>query len=236
MKEDLIVEREQKMVYEKLANTAVKNLNRRYINAQYASSKEEALSMVMDMVPEGATVGTADSMTLLQVGVLSEIRKRGRNEIINPFVRDDEGYFVVVEEERDNLKRKVFFADVYVIGTNAVTLDGKLVNTDGGGNRVAAMIYGPKKVIIVVGANKIVKNVDDALKRIREVCAPMNATRHAMKHHRPQYLELPCVKTGTCTDCNHPFRICHHTTITEGVLERRRGHINVVVVGESLGI
>ena len=236
MKEDLIVEREQKMIYEKLANTAVKNLNRRYINAQYASNKEEALSMVMDMIPEEATIGTADSMTLLQVGVLSEIRKRGRNEIINPFVRDEEAYFVVDEEERDNLKRQVFFADVYVIGTNAVTLDGKLVNTDGGGNRVAAMIFGPKKVIIVVGANKIVKSVEDALKRIREVCAPLNATRHAMKHHREELFELPCVRTGTCTDCYHPWRICHHTTITEGVAERKRGQINVVIVGETLGI
>ena len=236
MKEDLIVERERKAIYEKLANTAVKNLNRRYMNAQYASSKEEALSMVMDMIPEGVTVGTADSVTLLQVGVLSEIRKRGHNEIINPFVRDVDGYFVVEEEERFNLKRKVFFADVYVIGTNAVTLDGKLVNTDGGGNRVAAMIFGPKKVIIVVGANKIVKDLDEALKRIREVCAPVNATRHAIKHHNVQFLELPCVKTGICTDCNHPWRICHYTTIIEGVAERRRGHINVVIVGESLGI
>ena len=236
MKEDLIVEREEKAIYEKLANTAVKNFTRRNINAQYASNKEEALSMVMDMIPEESTVGTADSVTLLQVRVLSELKKRGRNEIINPFIRDKNGYFVLDEEERTNLMRKVFFADVYVIGTNAVTLDGKLVNTDGYGNRVAAMIFGPKKTIIVVGANKIVKNLDDALKRIRDLCAPTNATRHAIKHHREQYFELPCVKTGTCIDCNHPWRICNYTTIIEGVSERRRGHINVVIVGESLGI
>ncbi|MFC1990471.1 lactate utilization protein [Chloroflexota bacterium] len=236
MKEDIIVEQEEKAIYEKLANTAVKNFTRRNINAQYASNKEEALSMVMDMIPEGATVGTADSVTLLQVGVFSALKKRGRNEIINPFVKDEEGYFVVEEEERLNLMRRVFFSDVYVIGTNAVTLDGKLVNTDGNGNRVAAMMFGPKKVIIVIGANKIVKNADEGLKRIREVCAPVNATRHAIKHQRPQYLELPCVKTGICTDCNHPWRICHHTTIIEGVAERRRGHINVVLVGERLGI
>ena len=132
--------------------------------------------------------------------------------------------------------RRIFFSDVYVIGTNAVTLDGKLVNTDGNGNRVAAMIFGPKKVIIVVGANKIVKDVDEALRRIREICGPMNATRHAIKHHRPEYFELPCVKTGICVDCSHPWRICHHTTIIDGVAERRRGHINVVLVGEMLGI
>ena len=236
MEKDLITGQEQKIIYEKLANTAVKNFNRKYINAWYAPSKEEALPIVMDMIPAGATVGTADSVTLLQVGVLSEIKKRGRNEIINPFVRDEAGHFVVDEEERDNLKRKVFFADVYVIGTNAVTLDGKLVNTDSGGNRVAAMIFGPKKVIIVVGANKIVKDLDSAFKRIREVCAPVNAARHAIKHNRPQYRDLPCVKTGTCTDCNNPWRICHHTIVIDGVTERKRGHINVVIIGESLGI
>ena len=236
MKEDLSVEPEQKTIYKKLADTAVKNLNRRYVNAQYASTKKEALSIVMDMIPEGATVGTADSLTLLQVGVLSELRRRRRNEIINPFVRDEEGYMVADDEERLNLMRRVFSSDIYVIGTNAVTLDGKLVNTDGYGNRVAAMIFGPKKMIVVVGINKIVKGVDEALKRIREVCAPINATRHAVKHHRSQYLELPCVKTGICTDCNHPWRICHHTTITEGVSESRQGHINVIIVGESLGI
>ena len=103
LKEDIIIEREQKMLYEKLANTAVKNLNRRYINARHASSKEEAMSMVMDMVTEGATVGTPDSMTLLQVGVLSEIRKCGCNEIIDPFIRDEDGHLLVDEEERSKL-------------------------------------------------------------------------------------------------------------------------------------
>jgi len=236
LKEDLIVEQEQKALYEKLANTAVKNLNRRYINAQYALSKEEALSMVMDMIPEGATVGTADSVTLLQVGVLSELKKRGRNEIINPFVRDEQGHMVTKGGDIFNLMKKVFFSDVYVIGTNAVTLDGKLVNTDGEGNRVAAMIFGPRKVVIVVGANKIVKDVGEALQRIREVCAPMNATRHIIKHHRSDLVELPCVKTGICTDCNHPSRICHYTTIIEGTKDRTPRRMNVVIVGESLGI
>ena len=236
MREDLIVEQEQRAIYEKLAHIVVRNLSKKYINAQYTSSKEEALSIVMDLIPFGATVGTADSVTVLQLGVFSELRKRGRNEIINPFVRNEEGYMVAGDEERANLMRKVFFSDVYVIGTNAITLDGKLVNTDAYGNRVAAMIFGPKKVIIVVGANKIVKGVDEALKRIREVCAPINATRHAIKHHRPEFLEFPCARTGICTDCNHPWRICHYTNIIDGESERRRGHINVVIVGESLGI
>ena len=143
---------------------------------------------------------------------------------------------VVDGEDRKELMRQVFLSDVYVIGTNAVTLDGKLVNIDGNGNRVAAMIYGPKKVIVVVGANKIVKNVDEAIHRIKEVCAPINATRHGLKHNRPEFLELPCAKTGSCTDCNNAWRICRYTTIIEGVNEPRKGYLSVVLVGERLGI
>ena len=236
MKDDLMIEEEQKSLYEKLANVAVKNLNKRRINAQYASSKEEALRAVMELIPDGAIVGTADSMTLVQVGVFSEIKRRGRNELINPFIRDDEGNHVLSGEETFNMKRRVLSTDVVVLGTNAVTLDGKLVNTDGGGGRVSAMIYGPSKVIIVVGANKIVKNVDDALRRIREVCAPLNNMRHIQKHHSNLEIDLPCVKTGVCVDCNSPGRSCNYTTIIEGEKEHRRGHLNVIIVGESLGI
>jgi L-lactate utilization protein LutB len=236
LKKDLNTQQEESILYEKLAKRAVENFNRRGINAQYAATREEALSMVMDMIPGGVTVGTADSVTLLQVGVLSALRKRGQNEVINPFVRNEEGNHVVGEEERDNLKRKVLLSDVYVIGTNAVTLDGKLVNTDAGGNRVAAMIFGPRKVIVVVGANKIVKDVDDAIKRIREVAAPQNVIRHGTKHHSTALLDLPCAKTGICTDCNHPRRLCRYTTIIEGVGAMQQGRINVILVGERLGI
>ena len=236
MKEDLNIQKEESAIYEKLASRAVENFNKRGINAQYAATKEQALSMVMGMIPGGVTVGTADSMTLLQVGVISALKKRGQNEIFNPFIRDEEGNLVVGQEERDELMRKALLTDVFVIGTNAVTLDGKLVNTDAYGNRVAAMLFGPRKVVIVVGANKIVKDVDDAIKRIREVCAPQNVIRHGTKHHSAWLLELPCAKTGLCTDCNHPRRLCHYTTIIEGVSSRATGRINVILVGERLGI
>lgn len=236
MKEDLNSHKEESMFYEKLARRAVENLNRRGVKARYAATREEALSLVMDMIPSGVTVGTADSVTLLQVGIISALRKRGENEIFNPFVRDEEGKHLYDEEERDRLKRKVFLSDVFVIGTNAVTLDGKLINTDGDGNRVAAMIFGPRKVIVVAGANKIVKDADEGVKRIREVSAPQNVIRHGTKHDRPDILDLPCAKTGICVDCNHPLRICHYTTIIEGVGARRQGRINVILVGERLGI
>ncbi|MFH0738183.1 MAG: LUD domain-containing protein [Candidatus Micrarchaeota archaeon] len=119
---------------------------------------------------------------------------------------------------------------------NAITLDGKIVSTDGLGNRVAPVIFGPEKVILVIGANKIVKDVDQALQRIREIAAPINAKRHALKHHRPEFDNLPCARTGICVDCNHDWRICHYTVIIEGSMVREEGRINVVLVGEELGI
>jgi L-lactate utilization protein LutB len=236
LEEDLNIQAEESSYYEKLANRTIKNFTRKGINAYFAPNSQQACAMVMEMIPEGAVVGTADSMTLLQIGVFSELKKRGKNDILNPFVRDETGKLLVDGEARQEIMRKVFLSDVYVIGTNAVTLDGKLVNIDGNGNRVAAMIYGPKKVIVVVGANKIVKNVEEAIDRIKEVCAPINATRHSLKHHRPEFSDLPCVKTGSCADCNHAWRICRYTTIIEGVIEPRRGYLNVVLVGNRLGI
>ncbi|MBC8394019.1 MAG: lactate utilization protein [Deltaproteobacteria bacterium] len=237
MKEDLSIQKEQGTIYEKLAEKAVEKLNKRGIRAQFAVNKKEALSMVMEMIPAGTTVGTADSLTLVQLGIFSSLRKRGQNEIVNPFERDDEGHLLIEEgEERYAQMRKVFLTDVFVIGTNAVTLDGKLVNTDGYGNRVAAMIFGPRKVIIVVGANKIVKDAEEAIKRIREICAPLNAIRHANKHHSTTHQLLPCYKTGICSDCIHPWRRCCYTTIIEGVRKSEQGRINVILVGEKLGI
>jgi L-lactate utilization protein LutB len=236
LKKDLSTEEEQKAVYEKLAKRAVENMIRRGINAKYAADREDALSMAMDMIPEGASVGTADSATLLQIGIFSALKKRKKNEILNPFIRDEEGSLLVQGEERYELARKVFLSDVYLIGTNAVTLDGKLVNVDGYGNRVAAMIFGPRKVIIIAGANKIVRDVEEAVKRVRNVCAPQNVVRHITKHQKGHYQDLPCAKTGFCTDCTHPWKICNYTTIIEGVRQSERGRISVILVGERLGI
>jgi hypothetical protein len=104
------------------------------------------------------------------------------------------------------------------------------------GNRVAATIFGPEKVVVVVGANKIVKSVDEALERINNYAAPMNAKRHALKHGRDDFADLPCARTGICVDCNHPWRMCRYTVIIEGSMLREKGRINIVLVGEELGI
>jgi len=126
------------------------------------------------MIPQGASIGIGDSVTLIELGIMAELRKQTGRLIFDPFLRDEEGDLVFTGLDRLEVLRKALLADVFLTGTNAITLDGKIVNTDGVGNRVAAMIFGPKKVIIVVGANKIVRNVDEAVRRIREVAAPLN--------------------------------------------------------------
>ncbi len=230
------ISREREWFYEERARTVVANLQKRNMNAQYVSSRQEALSTILDTIPVGATVFVADSVTLAQVGIIPELKKRGQNKVIEAAERDAEGFFVVTGEERERLRREVFFSDIYIAGTNAVTIDGKLVNTDGHGNRVSPMIFGPKKVIVVAGVNKIVQDVNEALERIHNFAAPMVAKRHILKHHMPELGDLPCVRTGSCADCRHDWRICNYTVITEGAFPWTKGWINVVLVGEELGI
>ena len=131
------------------------------------------------------------------------------------------------------LKRRALTSDIFVTGTNAVTLDGRIVNVDGHGNRVAAMLFGPSKVIIVVGTNKIVHDLDEALKRIRDKAAVLNAKRHQDFDPAP-----PCATTGVCSDCSSPWRICNKTVIIDRQYDNNRYKpvITVVVVGEELGI
>ena len=228
---------EMKWFFEERAKVVVKNLQKRNINAQYVVTRLEALSAVMAMIPEGAKVVRADSVSVDQVGIIPALKKRNKNQIVDPFEREANGSLVPeVQKNRWKMYREAFSADIFLTGTNAITLDGKLVNTDAMGNRVAAIIFGPEKVILVIGANKIVKDVNEALERIHNICAPINAQRHALKGHLPEMGELPCARTGRCVDCSHDWRICRATVIIEGSFIRVKGRINVVLVGEELGI
>jgi len=237
MVDETAMSEERKWFYQERAKTVVTNLQKKNINAQYVSNRQEALITLIDMIPLGATVARGDSITIDQIEVIPELRKRKQNKIINPLERDSDGLYIIPEiEERRRTARETFSADIFLVGSNAVTLDGKLVNTDGWGNRVSAMIFGPDKVIVVAGVNKIVKDINEALERIRNVAAPMNAMQHYLKHHRSEFGDLPCVRTGRCVDCNHDWRICHYTVIIEGAAIREKGRINVVLIGEELGI
>ncbi|MDD5701346.1 MAG: lactate utilization protein [Dehalococcoidales bacterium] len=227
---------EQQILFEKLSQMAIKSFARRHLTAHYVLNKAAAVSKILELVPEGASVGAGESVTLNQIGIFSALSKRCKNEVIYPFERDAQGYLMISQLQSDEMMRKAMLADVFLSGTNALTLDGKLVNMDGLGNRVAPLFFGPRKVIIVVSANKIVKDVDAALERIKRVCAPLNSLRHGMQHHDTEFLELPCAKTGVCVDCSKPQRMCNFISIIEGESHWTAGRLNILIVGEQLGI
>jgi len=207
------------------------------MNAEYVETRQEALATVLSMIPAGVKVARGDSMTVDQIGNVTALESTRNMKVADPMERNADGTFHFPDvAQRKAIAREAFTADVFLVGANAVTLDGKLVNTDGWGNRVSALTFGPDKVIVVAGTNKIVKDVEAALERIRSVAAPMNARRHFTKHQRTEFGDMPCVKTGSCVNCNHEWRICRHTVITEGAMVREKGRINVVLVGEDLGI
>ncbi len=235
MADDTNTTREREWLSETRAQIVVKNLKKKHINALYVPTRTEALSAILGMVPDGATVVRGDSITLEQIGVIPALIKRGQNRIVDPFEKDTSGRFLHKPEQAINMYRKAFTADVFLAGTNAVTIDGKLVNTDGMGNRVAPMIFGPKKVILAAGVNKIVNDVDEARKRIRDICAPLDVKRYILKHGQTEYDVLPCAKTGLCVDCKNDLRFCCYTVIIEAAAKTEHGRINVVLIGEELG-
>ena len=227
--------RERGWLSETRAQVAIKNLKKNHINACYVPTQAEALSVIMSMVQDGSTVVRGDSITLDQIGVIPALIRRGQNRVVDPFEMDTSGRLLHKPEQAMNMYQKAFTADVFLAGSNAVTLDGKLVNTDGMGNRVAPMIFGPKKVILVAGVNKIVNDVEEARKRIRDICAPLDVKRFILKHDQTEYNDLPCAKTGFCADCKHDLRFCCYTVIIEAVAITEHGRINVVLIGEELG-
>jgi len=235
MAEDTDTTKEKGWLSKTRAQIAIKSLNKKHINAFYVQNRNEALSLILGMVLDGATVVRGDSITLEQIDILSVLKKRGKNKIVDPFEKDTSGQFLHKPEQAINMYREAFSADVFLAGTNAITLDGKLVNTDGTGNRVAPMIFGPKKVIIAAGVNKIVNDVDEARKRIRDICAPLDVKRYILKHGQMEYDTLPCAKTGLCSDCVHDLRFCCYTVIIEAAAITEHGRINVVLIDENLG-
>jgi hypothetical protein len=204
----------------------IERLGENNIPALYVESRNEARDTVMSMIPEGSTVGFGDSVTLRQIGVVDALDK-GNCVFLNPWRPG------ISVQDSVRLKKQALTSDVFVTGTNAVTLDGKIVNVDGLGNRVAAMLFGPDRVIIVVGINKIVADLNGALDRIRNIAAPLNVQRHPEFDPTP-----PCGATGVCSDCSAPWRICNKTVIVERQFSnsKYRPVITVVIVGEELGI
>ncbi len=173
---------------------AIQNLQKNNMAGYYTSSQQELLSLLSTLLVEGERIGCADSVTLEQTGVFEYLRS-------GKFTFYDKHQPDLTSEEKRQIYIKNFDADTFITGTNAVTTDGQLFNIDGNGSRVAPMIYGPKQVIVVVGVNKLVDTVEQAVSRTRQVAAPLDAKRLNK--------DTPCVKLGRCIDCKHEHRICN---------------------------
>ena len=199
---------------ELLAQKVIQGLKSRNMTGYYAKNKEKALAIALDLIPEGASVTMGGCMSAREIGLIDAISEGDYNFI-----------------DRDNYADKraamlmAYDADVFLSSANAMTDDGILVNIDGNANRVSAIAQGPKKVIFIVGMNKICDDIDGAMKRARNVAAPINAQRFG--------LDTPCTKTGACMNCKSPDTICCQFLITR--YSRHAGRIHVILVNDALG-
>jgi len=207
-----------KDIYFKRCQLALTALKANGFKAVYADNSKEALGKVMSLIPREAKVGIGGSVTVREIGLVDAIDKQS-NTIFMDRKRPTD------LKEKIKVRKEALTSDVYLTSSNAITLQGQLVNIDGTGNRVSAMIFGPKKVIVVAGANKLVDTIDEALARIKNIACPLNGKRLNLK--------TPCALTGRCTDCNSPDRMCKVTVILEK--KPSLSDITIILVGENLG-
>ena len=207
----------QKQYYENLATSIIEKFNIRGIDGYYAESSEDALDIIQRFLTPGCSISWGGSETLNQIGLLDILKLESDYNILDRST--------VPLEERDSFYSKVVGCDYFLMSSNAITMDGELVNIDGAGNRVACLITGPKNVIIVAGMNKIVENVDAGIYRTRNVAAPPNTVRLNK--------DTPCSHHGRCGNCLSEDCICCSVVVTRK--SRIPGRIKVVLVGETLG-
>lgn len=203
--------------YEKLAKSLIKKFDNRGIEAFYVVNKEEGLNKALSFINAKSTVAWGGSETLKDIGFVDAIKNSGCITLDRLAAK--------TEEEKDEVYSKTAICDYYFMSTSAFTLDGQLVNMDAYGNRLASLLHGPKNVIIVTGLNKLCTDVDSAIKRVRNLAAPLNANRLDKN--------TPCVATGTCANCMKEDCICAQMLITRR--SDKPGRIKVILVGEELG-
>lgn len=203
--------------YENTANQLIKQFANRGIESYYYNSVSSAKEKILDIIESGSTVSWGGSMTLKDIDLLNDLKQGDYNIIDRSTAKNS--------EEKDELCIKAMSCDYYLMSSNAITLDGKLVNIDAIGNRIAALIYGPKNVIIVAGMNKVVLDEDTAFKRIRNKVAPINTVRLNRN--------TPCSHTGKCSDCLSDDCICCQLLTTRKSIIPNR--IKVILIGEELG-
>lgn len=217
-------------INEALIKFVMENLEKNNIKAFYCKTAAEAKALVMELIPQGASVSNGGSQTLKEIGVMDAIKERSDINFI------DRGAPGLTAEEVKEVFRKAFFSDVYLMSTNALTLKGELYNVDGNSNRVAALLYGPESVIVVCGVNKIVDNLDEAVKRVKSVASPKNTVRL----HTGSYCENAgeCVSLKNddsfmCDGCSGAGRICCNYVVS--AQQRHKDRIKVIIVDEALG-
>ncbi len=182
------------------------NFKKRNIRVEYFENLDEVKSYILEMIPKASTIGVGHSGTLQMMDITSTLIKRGNT------VYDKE--LASTKDERKDIKKKALIADWYITGSNAISVDGRIVNVDHSGNRVAAMTFGPDQVIIVVGVNKVVDTLEEAISRVKNVASPLNAKRAG---YNP-----PCVVLNKCVDCVSKERVCNYLSIIEGQLDGDR--------------
>lgn len=200
-----------------LGQSLVAKMEKRGFDAYYCADKEAALTKALELIPETDVVSWGGSSTIAEIGLQQVVQKR------NPVIDRDTAKNA---EEKMELMRKALLCDTFIMSSNAISADGQLVNIDGNGNRVAALIFGPKQVIVIAGLNKVAGSLDAAIDRARNVAAPINAQRFTG-------LATPCYKLGHCADCQSPESICAQVVITRR--SRTAGRIKIILVGEPLG-
>lgn len=203
-------------MYDKKGPKIAENFNKRGFDAYYCPTKEEALKKAVSLIPENHVVSWGGSVSIDEIGlrpyVLAHRQVIDRETAKTP-------------AEKQDIMRSALTCDTFIMGTNAATEDGQLYNIDGNGNRVAALIFGPKQVVVIVGMNKVEPTLEAAITRARTVASPINMQRFSKK--------TPCAVTGMCADCNSPDSICNQMVRTRRCAPV--GRIKVILVGENLG-
>ena len=199
---------------ELLAQKVIKGLQSRNMSGDYAANREEALKIALNLIPEGSTATMGGCVSAAEIGLVTALKEGNYNFIDRNEIADKRAAMLAAYD-----------ADVFLSSCNAMTDDGVMINIDGNSNRVSAIAQGPKKVIFIVGMNKVCSDVDSAMKRARNVAAPTNAQRFG--------LSTPCSKTGACMNCKSPDTICCQFLITR--FSRHEGRIHVILVNDNLG-
>ena len=203
----------------KLGEKVVQAFRNRYFDAWYFEDIPEAVEHIVSLIPKDHSVGWGGSQTLNEIGIKDRLAQDGYKLLDRDKTAN--------QEEREKVMRQVLLCDTMLTGSNAISEDGQLVNIDGAGNRVAAMIYGPGQVIVVAGMNKVAKTLDDAVTRARTIAAPLNVQRFPDT-------QTPCYKTGSCVDCVCPTTVCNIFVRIKTC--RPAGRIKVVLIGKDLGL